>query len=144
MSLSSCTKILCITGAPLNDFALMKICPGECKVCQISSHDTMHSLALCMQILSWRGSYFLCYAPCERHFCVKLAFINTIGKIHLFKNSKKLEIKFYLTSIVWKWLFKMHFMSALVAILMTSYFSPYAGLRATNWFKLLHMAQSLI
>ena len=38
----------------------------------------------------------------------------------------------------------MHIMNALVAILMTSYFSPDAGLRATNWFKLLRMPQSLI
>ena len=33
----------------------------------------------------------------------------------------------------------MRIMNALVAILMTSYFSPDAGLRATNWFKLLHI-----
>ena len=30
----------------------------------------------------------------------------------------------------------MHIMSALVAILMTSYFNPDSGLRATNWLKI--------
>ena len=33
-------------------------------------------------------------------FCAKIPFLNTVGKIHPFKNSEKLEIKFYKTSIV--------------------------------------------
>ena len=30
------TKILCISGVPMNDLAPMKNCPGGCKVGQIS------------------------------------------------------------------------------------------------------------
>ena len=39
LSLSLRTKILCISGVPMNDLAPMKICPGAggCKVGQISS-----------------------------------------------------------------------------------------------------------
>ena len=33
-------------------------------------------------------------------FVLKIAFINTNGKIHSFKISEKLEIKFYLSGIV--------------------------------------------
>ena len=36
-SLSLRTKILCISGVPMNDLAPMKNCPGGCKVGQISS-----------------------------------------------------------------------------------------------------------
>ena len=91
---------LCISGVPINALAPMKNCLEGCKVGQISFCCTKHRLALCMQILSWRGLYFQCYAPCERFFCAKIAFIKTVGKNHSFKNSEKLEIKFYLTSIV--------------------------------------------
>ena len=37
LSLSLRTKILCISGVPMNDLAPMKNCPGGCKVGQISS-----------------------------------------------------------------------------------------------------------
>ena len=37
LSLSLRTKILCISGVPINDLAPMKNCPGGCKVGQISS-----------------------------------------------------------------------------------------------------------
>ena len=37
LSLSLRTKILCISGVPMNDLAPMKNCPGGCKVDQISS-----------------------------------------------------------------------------------------------------------
>ena len=36
-SLSLRTKILCISGVPMNDLAPLKNCPGGCKVGQISS-----------------------------------------------------------------------------------------------------------
>ena len=41
LSLSLRTKILCISGVPMNDLAPMKNCPGGCKVGQISSRGIM-------------------------------------------------------------------------------------------------------
>ena len=41
LSLSLRTKILCISGVPMNDLAPMKNCPGGCKVGQISSRGNM-------------------------------------------------------------------------------------------------------
>ena len=54
MSLSLGTEVFffCISDVPINDLAPMKNCLGGCKVGQISSHCTMHRLALGMQILS--------------------------------------------------------------------------------------------
>ena len=40
LSLSLRTKILCISGVPMNDLAPMKNCPGGCKVGHISSRGT--------------------------------------------------------------------------------------------------------
>ena len=45
LSLSLRTKILCISGVPMNDLAPMKNCPGGvggCKVGQISSRGIMN------------------------------------------------------------------------------------------------------
>ena len=39
-SFSLRTKIVCISGVPMNDLAPMKNCPGGCKVGQISSRGT--------------------------------------------------------------------------------------------------------
>ena len=52
LSLSLRTKILCISGVPMNDLAPMKNCPGGgvCKVGQISSRGnkfTSSSLKFC-------------------------------------------------------------------------------------------------
>ena len=101
LSFSLRTKNLCISWVPINDLAPMKSCLGGCKVGQISSRCTMHSFTLYAYFVVM-CSYFQCYAPCKRYFYAKIAFIitRTIGKIHPFKNSEKLEIKFYLTSIV--------------------------------------------
>ena len=44
LSLSLRTKILCISGVPMNDLAPMKNCPGGCKVGQISSRGIYHAL----------------------------------------------------------------------------------------------------
>ena len=52
LGLSLKTKIICISRVQINDMAPMKNCLGGCKVGQISYWCTMHSLALCMQILS--------------------------------------------------------------------------------------------
>ena len=41
LSLSLRTKILCISGVPMNDLAPMKNCPGGCKVGQISSRGIL-------------------------------------------------------------------------------------------------------
>ena len=43
LSLSLRTKILCISGVPMNDLAPMKNCPGGCKVGQISSRGILPS-----------------------------------------------------------------------------------------------------
>ena len=37
-SLSLRTKLLCISGVPINDLAPMKNCPGGCKVGQIPGY----------------------------------------------------------------------------------------------------------
>ena len=46
LSLSLRTKILCISGVPVNDLAPMKNCPGGCKVGQISSRGICFHLPL--------------------------------------------------------------------------------------------------
>ena len=53
MSLSLETEgFFCISDVPISDLAPMNNCLGGCKVGQISSHCTVHRLALGMQILS--------------------------------------------------------------------------------------------
>ena len=46
LSLSLRTKILCISGVPMNDLAPMKNCPGGCKVGQISSRGIISHPAI--------------------------------------------------------------------------------------------------
>ena len=43
LSLSLRTKILCISGVPMNDLTPMKNCPGGCKVGQISSRGISYA-----------------------------------------------------------------------------------------------------
>ena len=66
LSLSLRTKILCISGVPMNDLAPMKNCPGGgggCKVGQISSRGM--SLFSHMQIVGFLMNidYSLCLVP---------------------------------------------------------------------------------
>ena len=50
LSLSLRTKILCISGVPMNYLAPMKNCPGGCKVGQISSRGIRFRVSLTNQL----------------------------------------------------------------------------------------------